>query len=103
MEAYEKAIERSKIKRVAWKKIFGKSLMEHITEEFAMGYSKVKIVNRAMDRVVNFRNTRPGEYNAVCKGMGLGKVLENLKINVSARIAEMSIEDGVRNRVKRGN
>ena len=98
MEAYKRAIERSKIKRVDWKAIFGKSLMEYITEELALGHSRLEITNRAMDTVIRFRKL--GEHSQAFKGMGLGKVLANLKVNISARTAEMRIEDGVRNRVK---
>jgi hypothetical protein len=101
MEEYQKAIKRSRIRRVNWKKLLGVSLMAYITEELARGSSRTKIVNEVMDHIA--RSRQYWRHKGIVKafsGLSTAKVLENLKTSVSARIAEMKIEDGVRNRVK---
>jgi hypothetical protein len=98
-EAYRKGIKRSTIKRIRWERLFEISLMAYITRELALGYSRGHITDSMMRHVI--RCYKDGQYRKAFSGLSLAKVLENLKISISARIAEMNIEDGIRSRTKR--
>lgn len=77
----DEAIERSKIKRYSWHKIFGKSLTQEILllkkEGFGVGRT-FEALSKDL-RVENLINEFPLERN---------KILNNLKISVHARFGE---------------
>ena len=81
-------IERSKIKRIPWKKYFGRSLTKEIAELYALGYNAEEAFNMLRIALDNVK-----ALDEICRnGWNRDKVLNNLKIGVCARFGEIKSE-----------
>jgi len=89
-----KQIERSKIPRIGWKRILGKSLTKYVAEQFANGLSSndalVVLKDKIRDNGILMKLRQ--------EGWSAEQVLSNLKIGVCARYGEIKSE---RNEIKR--
>ena len=83
VENWKEAVERSKIKRVNWKFILGKSLTAYIRDN-------KYITNEELTKEI-LRLAKEKEYNLNRLGFSLDEVADNLKISLSARRAEQKI------------
>jgi len=83
VETWKEAVEISKIPRINYKKILGKSLTEFIKER---KYTKNEEIMRELILIL-----RKQENKVFLNGIGLVKVNENLRISISARRAEHKI------------
>lgn len=85
MDEWEKAAERSKIKRISWKRILGTSLNNYVASQSEAGHTKTEIITDIK------RQTAKHFLTLSTDGWTWDKIEENLKIGVSARIAEVGI------------
>jgi hypothetical protein len=81
-------IERSKITRIKWKKILGVSLTRAILELKKEGLSSQEVFHVLLtgSKLTEFVNTHFSARE---------KVIENLRISVSARFGEANTEDKI--------
>lgn len=82
-------IERTKIKRFPWNEILGKSLMVFITEKIAEGKTKEEIFREVLERL------EKNKHLITYYNFNWFEVLKNLRINLSARFAEIFTEQKI--------
>ncbi|MFW6172422.1 MAG: hypothetical protein ACOC5T_01640 [Elusimicrobiota bacterium] len=82
---WKEAVEKSKIPRLRWKKILGKSLNKYVYDAVKSGMPQEEIIYRILKQV---RKTENQEY---ITGWSFQKIVENVKIGVSARCSEVKI------------
>lgn len=80
-------IKRSKIFRINWKELFGKTLTKKVSELYAKGYTN-KEAYQALSNELAW------------KGISARKYYENLKIGVAARFGEIKSESNEIKKVK---
>ena len=83
--AWQQAAERSKIPRINWRSILGKSLTKFVAEKLAEGWKRLSIEDYAFHEAV-------GNSELEQKGWTHEQIVANVKIGVSARIGEMHSE-----------
>ncbi len=86
MEEWKKAVKRSKIPRLPWKKILGKTLTEFIIEQKSLGRTKEEI-SQILWQILKTKEDILRRF-----GFTLEKAFENAKISIGARFAESEKE-----------
>ena len=83
MEEWKEAVERSKIPRINWKRLLGRTMHKYVLDKRKEGYKKDDIIFFILKEC----REKPGEWI----GWDFADVVKNVKIGVSTRLAEQSI------------
>ena len=83
--AWQQAAEHSKIPRINWRSILGKSLSSLVAEKLAEGWKRLQIEDYLFHEAA-------GRADLEKAGWTHGEIAKNVRIGVSARIAEMHSE-----------
>lgn len=83
LEEWEQAAEHSKIPRISWKAILGRSLNAYTAERLAQGSLKKEIIAEVVNLALGHDET---------KGWHLGDIKKNAGIGVSAIITHFKME-----------
>jgi len=86
MEDWKEAIERSKIPRLPWKVLLGKTLTQYVMERKAEGKTKKEVIRELAGILHN------NEAYLESLGFSLDKALDNMRISVGARWVESEVE-----------
>ena len=85
MRDWEEARDRSKIKRLSWKKILGMNMSKFVMMHRRVGRSQEDIV------VEILRRCRLPSNKELTAGWYWQNIVKNVRIGVSARMAELNI------------
>lgn len=86
MNEWKEAVERSRITRIPYKKYLGMSLTEYVKKNYRNGIPQDEIVHQILQTLV-----RKDGFGEGSMKIQFSKVVENVKISVSARITENKI------------
>jgi len=88
---WEDAVERSKISRISWKKVLGKSMNRYVYDAMENGQRQEDIIHQILIKA------KKPESSQYIKGWNFQKVVDNVKIGVSARCSEFQMLGGLHN------